>query len=90
MKIKFFVLSALISLTFGSAQADAPVQANTWALQGVTFYNGGTTSGIFSVDSSANLHFYEINTFAADGSNQGYYTSANGSDGFSNPTMMFM
>lgn len=54
---------AAAALIFNMQQAQAAVgQANTWMLEGVTFDDGATASGTFSVDSSGTLTFYNITT----------------------------
>ena len=61
MKIKSLTLAALTAFAIGSAQA-AIGQANTWTLNDVTFNDGATAYGTFSVDASANLTYFDITT----------------------------
>ena len=81
MKTKLFALAALTVFAISSAQA-AVGQANTWTLQGVTFEDGTTASGTFSVDSSGHLTTYDIVTTTDRIYGQHYIKPSIGSSNF--------
>lgn len=84
------VTVAALLCNMQQAQAAMVGQANTWTLQGVTFADGGTASGTFSVDSFAQLTSYDITTTTI-GSISGYsisgyhYISDSGRPSYSAP-----